>query len=64
MNFLHFHVLHSKQQMFNQVELKMLVLTCSYFSVSAYIKYSDILKPVLFCFVKTVNLRFYFLKGN
>lgn len=26
----------------------MLVLTCLYFSVSAYIKYSDILKPVFF----------------
>ena len=38
MNFLHFHVLYSKKQMFNQVELKMLVFTCSHFSVSAYIK--------------------------
>lgn len=38
MNFLHFHVLYSKKQMFNQVELKMLVFTCSPFSVSAYIK--------------------------
>lgn len=64
MNFLHFHVLYSKQQMFNQVELKMLVLTCSYFSVSAYIRFSDIHKLVFLCLVKTIKLRFYFLKGN
>lgn len=54
--FLHFHVLCSKQQMFNQVKLKMLVLTCLYFSVSAYIKCSDIFKPV-FLFGKENKLK-------
>lgn len=38
MNFLHFHVLSSKQQMFNQVQLEMLALTCAHFICR---KYSD-----------------------
>lgn len=59
MNFLHFHVLYSKQQMFNQEELKMLVLTCSDFSMSAYIKISGIFKSV-FLFSYENKVKFYF----
>lgn len=49
MNFLHFHVLSSKQQMFNQVQLEMLALTCSHFNVSAlFVENTQILTSLSF----------------
>lgn len=49
MNSLHFHVLSSKQQMFNHEQLEMLALTCSHLNVSAlFVENIQILTSVSF----------------